>query len=146
MRQQGPWKLHPYNSDAQKFTYYHKNCPFGSIWNKLCNLAIMVALQIAPRTRINWLRLASTIAIYHNTCCPQISGQHNMALLTLFSCVLGSRHVVVATIRFVGKHQWSSKSSDEDGSPLGLFLFFPFLLKGKDTVLRRGTFAPDSEL
>ena len=33
VRQWEAWKLHPYNSNAQKFTYYYKNCPFTSIWN-----------------------------------------------------------------------------------------------------------------
>ena len=92
VRQWGAWKLHLYNSNAQKFIYYHMTCPFGSILNMLHNLAIMVALQIAPRTRINWLRPASTIAIHHNARCPQISCQHNMVLLTLFLLCLGWWH------------------------------------------------------
>ena len=51
VRQRGAWKLHPYNSNAQKLLFYHVICPFSSIWNKSYNLAIMEALQIAPRTQ-----------------------------------------------------------------------------------------------
>ena len=51
VRQQEAWKLHPYNSDGKKSVFYHKICPFGSMWNKSHNLAIMVALQIVPRAR-----------------------------------------------------------------------------------------------
>ena len=50
-RQWGAWSLHPYNSDAQKFMFYHIICPFSSIWNESHGLAVMVVLQIAPRTR-----------------------------------------------------------------------------------------------
>ena len=42
VRQWGAWKLHPYNSDAQKFIYYHVICLFGSFWNKIHNLAVMM--------------------------------------------------------------------------------------------------------
>ena len=31
VRQQGAWKLHLYNFNAQKPVFYHKVCPFGSI-------------------------------------------------------------------------------------------------------------------
>ena len=33
VRHWGAWKLHPYTSDAYKSVLYHKDCPFGSIWN-----------------------------------------------------------------------------------------------------------------
>ena len=48
VRQWGAWKLHPYNSDAQKPIFYHVVCTFSSIWNKLHNLVIKVVLQVAP--------------------------------------------------------------------------------------------------
>ena len=42
VRQWGAQKLHPYNSNAQKLIYYHVICPFGSVWNKIHNLAVMM--------------------------------------------------------------------------------------------------------
>ena len=86
-------------------------------------------LQISPVTRINWLRPAGTIG-YPPQCSllPTISDQCSMALPTSFLVFLGGSEDVVAALRLVGEILWSSKSSDEDGGPLG-HLFFHFLLK-----------------
>ena len=53
VRQWGAWKLHPYNSSAKKSVFYHKVCPFGSIWNMLHtqNFVVMIMLVTIAVTR-----------------------------------------------------------------------------------------------
>ena len=48
-RQQGDWKLHSYNSDAEKFLFYHKVCPFGTIWNMLHTQMFVAMMTLVSR-------------------------------------------------------------------------------------------------
>ena len=53
VRQWGAWKLHQYNSDVKKSVFYHKVCPFSTIWNMLHtqNFAVMMMLVTRMITR-----------------------------------------------------------------------------------------------
>ena len=54
--QQGAWKLHPYNSDAEKSVFYQKSLPIWSIWNVLHtqNFVVMMTLvtRMVTRTKL----------------------------------------------------------------------------------------------
>ena len=124
MKDWGAWKLHLDNFDARKFRFCLVICLFGSIWNELHNLAVRLALQIAPRTRINWLRPASTICSSKTMLAVPIFHaniiQHH---LLYFLCVFGGSNEVVAALGSKGKQLCSSKSSEEDGGSFRYFFY-----------------------
>ena len=91
-------------------------------------LAVMVALQIAPRTRTNWLRPVGTNAKKTMLAAPK---EFNTSKVRhyLHYFFLGGGKVVVTALGSLGDMLCCSKSSSKDGAPLGCHLFLAKLLK-----------------
>ena len=79
----------------------------------------MIALQIAPRTRTNWLRPAGTNATKTMPHCPLKEFNTSTVRHYLSYFFLGSGEVVVAALGSVGDMLCHSKSSSNDGEALG---------------------------
>ena len=143
VRQWGAWKLHPYNSDARKSVFYHIISPFSSMWNESHDLVVMVALQIAPRTRT---KLVEVSQHHHQLIRCLLSPsfmltQCDVTYSTFLCWPFSDSDQVVATLESSGVQLCSLTSYEDDGGPLESFFcfcltIFLFLLREKDTALR----------